>query len=131
MVITDLRHEYNPNDGVFTAPTAGVYVFFVNVQSYNILSVYVDVVVNGARKVRTMASNHYDAGPNMAVLTLLKQDRVWVKRYSGQPFRGFSLDKKEKNHLLSKLLHYYYFEFKNNCIKKVCNFFNCDINTVL
>lgn len=51
---------YKRNDGVFTAPTAGVYVFFVNVQSYNSLSVYVDIVVNGARKVRTMASNHYD-----------------------------------------------------------------------
>lgn len=86
VVITNLGHEYNPNDGVFTAPTAGAYVFFVNVQSYNSLSVYVDIVVNGAKKVRTMASNHYDAGSNLAVLTLLKQDRVWVKRYSGQGY---------------------------------------------
>uniref|UniRef100_A0A8W8J9Z2 C1q domain-containing protein n=1 Tax=Magallana gigas TaxID=29159 RepID=A0A8W8J9Z2_MAGGI len=86
VVITNLGHGYNPNDGVFPASTAGVYVFFVNVQSYNPLSVYVDIVVNGARKVRTMASNHYDAGPNLAVLTLLKLDRVWVKRYSGQGY---------------------------------------------
>lgn len=47
---------------------------------------HVDIVVNGTRKVRTMASNHYDAGPHLAVLTLLKQDRVWVKRYSGQGY---------------------------------------------
>lgn len=55
VVITNLAHGYNSNDGVFTASTAGVYL---STYSYNSLSVYVDIVVNGARKVRTtMLSN--------------------------------------------------------------------------
>lgn len=76
VVITNLGNGYNPNDGVFTAPTAGVNVFFVNVQSYNSLSLYVDIFVNGARKVRTMASNHYDAGPRQSVGQMLFGSRL-------------------------------------------------------
>ena len=89
-VITNVGSGYNPSDGVFTAPRAGVYVFFVNVQSYNTKAIYVDIVLNGTLKVRTMAetssSDHYDAGPNLAVLSLQTGDRVWVKHYSGQGY---------------------------------------------
>ncbi|XP_065928376.1 uncharacterized protein [Magallana gigas] len=90
VVITNVGNGYNPSTGVFTAPTAGEYVFFVNVQSYNINSIYVDVVLNGVTKVRTMAytggSDYFDAGPNLVVLTLQKGDRVWVKYFSGQGY---------------------------------------------
>ncbi|XP_065928373.1 uncharacterized protein [Magallana gigas] len=91
VVNTNVGNGYNPSTGVFTAPTAGEFVFFVNVQSYNIQSIYVDVVLNGVTKVRTMAyssgsNDFYDAGPNLVVLTLQKKDRVWVKRYSGQGY---------------------------------------------
>ncbi|XP_052709148.1 uncharacterized protein LOC128183947 [Crassostrea angulata] len=92
VVITNVGNGYNPSTGVFTAPTAGEYVFFVNVQSYNTQTIYVDVVLNGVTKVRTMAhggSDYYEAGPNLVVLTLQKGDRVWVKRYSGQ---GYYID---------------------------------------
>ncbi|XP_065928375.1 EMILIN-1-A isoform X3 [Magallana gigas] len=94
VVITNVGNGYNPSTGVFTAPTAGEYVFFVNVQSYNNKDIYVDVVLNGVTKVRTMAygsgsSDYYDAGPNLVVLTLQKGDRVWIKRYSGQ---GYYID---------------------------------------
>uniref|UniRef100_K1QJZ2 Caprin-2 n=1 Tax=Magallana gigas TaxID=29159 RepID=K1QJZ2_MAGGI len=91
VVITNVGNGYNPSTGVFTAPTAGEYVFFVNVQSFGTQSIYVDVVLNGVTKVRTMAYNggsseYYEAGPNLVVLTLQKGDRVWVKRHSGQGF---------------------------------------------
>ncbi|XP_052709153.1 uncharacterized protein LOC128183949 [Crassostrea angulata] len=91
VVITNVANGYNPSTGVFTAPTAGEYVFFVNVQSYSTNSIYTDVVLNGATKVRTMAystgnGDYYDAGPNLAVLTLQKGDRVWVKHYSGKGY---------------------------------------------
>nr|XP_022291261.1 multimerin-2-like [Crassostrea virginica] len=91
VVITNLGNGYNPSDGVFTAPTAGVYVFFVNVQSYDTKSIYVDIVLNGATKVRTMAYSYaghgyHEAGPNLAVLSLQTGDRVWVKHHAGQGY---------------------------------------------
>ena len=89
-VITNVGNGYNPSDGVFTAPRAGVYVFFVNVQGYSNNDVYVDIVLNGANKVRTMAQTNYDAGPNLAVLSLQTGDRVWVKFYTGQGYSTLS-----------------------------------------
>ena len=94
-VITNVGKGYNPRDGVFTAPRAGVYVFFVNVQSYDAKSIYVDIVLNGATTVRTMAFSYvghgyYEAGPNLAVLSLQTGDRVWVKHYSGQGYYTYS-----------------------------------------
>ena len=93
-VITNVGHGYNPSDGVFTAPRAGVYVFFVNVQSYSNDDIYVDIVLNGATKVRTMAyhgsGEYHEAGPNLAVLSLQTGDRVWVKYYFGQGYYTYS-----------------------------------------
>nr|XP_022292090.1 uncharacterized protein LOC111103254 [Crassostrea virginica] len=85
-VITNVGNGYNPSDGVFTAPRAGVYVFFVNVQGYSTHEVDVDIVLNGETKVRIMAYNNFDAGPNLAVLSLQTGDRVWVKHYGGQGY---------------------------------------------
>nr|XP_022292084.1 uncharacterized protein LOC111103251 [Crassostrea virginica] len=89
-VITNVGNGYNPSDGVFTAPRTGVYVFFVNVQSYGSYNIYVNIVLNGATKVRTMVNQGSqeanDAGPNLAVLSLQTGDRVWVKHYSGQGY---------------------------------------------
>jgi hypothetical protein len=87
VVITNVGNAYNPSTGIFTAPTNGNYVFFVNVQSYGGNSIYVDIVLNGSRKVRTMVSSgsgeYGDAGPNLVVLTLQKGDNVWIKHSGG------------------------------------------------
>ncbi|XP_061176735.1 multimerin-2-like isoform X1 [Saccostrea echinata] len=90
-VITNEGNGYNPSNGIFTAPFDGTYVFFVNVQSYNKNTIYVDIVLNGSTKVRTMAfsssgNDYYDAGPNLVVLTIQKGDAVWVRHYSGQGY---------------------------------------------
>nr|XP_022291272.1 complement C1q-like protein 4 [Crassostrea virginica] len=90
-VITNVGSGYNPSDGVFTAPMAGVYVFFVNVQGYSYQTIYVDIVLNGATKVRTMVWGNspytaHSAGPNLAVLSLQTGDRVWVKYHAGQGY---------------------------------------------
>ncbi|XP_062574643.1 uncharacterized protein LOC134236474 isoform X2 [Saccostrea cucullata] len=90
-VITNEGNGYNPSNGIFTAPIAGMYVFFLNVQSYYRETIYVDIVLNGSTKVRTMAystsnDDYYDSGPNLVVLTIQKGDAVWVKYYSGQGY---------------------------------------------
>ena len=89
-VITNVGNGYNPTDGVFTAPMAGVYVFFVNVQGYNNLYIYTDIMLNGAPKVRTMSYNGeeqtYLAGPNLAVLYLQTGDRVWIQHAGGSGY---------------------------------------------
>lgn len=50
---------------------------------------YLNAVLNGVTKVRTMAysnagNEYHEAGPNLAVLTLQKEDRVLVRHYSCQ-----------------------------------------------
>ncbi|XP_061177343.1 complement C1q-like protein 3 [Saccostrea echinata] len=87
-VITNEGNGYNPSNGIFTAPTDGMYVFFVNVQSYSTQQIHADIVLNGSTKVRTLAystgtGDYYDAGPNMVVLAIQKGDAVWVKHHSG------------------------------------------------
>ncbi|XP_061176743.1 uncharacterized protein LOC133185495 [Saccostrea echinata] len=89
-VITNEGNGYNPSNGIFTAPTGGMYVFFVNVQSSVTKDIYVDIVLNGSTKVRTMAwsngNDYFDAGPNLVVLTLQKGDAVWVKHRAGKGY---------------------------------------------
>ena len=93
-VITNVGNGYNPTDGVFTAPLAGVYVFFVNVQGYYNQHIYVAIVLNGAPKVMAMSHNDvmqsYKAGPNMAVLYLQTGDRVWVHHFDGSGYYTYS-----------------------------------------
>ncbi|XP_062590533.1 uncharacterized protein LOC134252108 isoform X2 [Saccostrea cucullata] len=90
-VITNEGNGYNPSNGIFTAPISGTYVFFVNVQSYDKQTIYVNIVLNGSTKVRTMAWSNgkdydYDSGPNLVVLSIQKGDAVWVKHHSGQGY---------------------------------------------
>lgn len=83
------RNGYNPSNGVFTAPTAGEYVFFVNVQGYRNQIIMVDIVQNGVAKVTTMVAgtdDFNDSGPNLAVLTLQTGDRVWDKCRRGNGY---------------------------------------------
>ncbi|XP_048769635.2 uncharacterized protein LOC125675853 [Ostrea edulis] len=87
VVITNVGNGYNPSNGIFTAPTNGNYVFFVNVQSNAAQIIYADIVLNGSTKVRTMGYNgSYAAGLNLVVLDLQKGDTVWVKHYSGKGY---------------------------------------------
>ncbi|XP_048743993.2 uncharacterized protein LOC125657463 [Ostrea edulis] len=86
-VVYNIGGGYDPNTGVFTAPVDGHFVFFVNVQSYSSQHIYTYLVLNGTPKVTTTAySPSYSSGPNMAVLSLQKGDRVWVKRYAGKGY---------------------------------------------
>nr|XP_022295454.1 paramyosin-like [Crassostrea virginica] len=81
---------YDSNTGVFTAPTEGTYLFYISTQSKYQKYIFLDIVLNGASKVRSMA--HYTSGSaigihqtgtNLVILYLTVGDRVWVKRADG------------------------------------------------
>lgn len=110
-VITNTGNGYNPNNGVFTAPVRGKYVFFVNVQCLDKQSIYVDIVLNDRTVLRTMAYSNYDAGPNLAVLSLRQEDRVWVRHAEG---RGYFNDPTRPLTTFSGFLLWLY-----------CNLFGC------
>ncbi|XP_065927339.1 putative leucine-rich repeat-containing protein DDB_G0290503 [Magallana gigas] len=90
VVIYSVGTGYNPSTGIFTAPTAGTYVFYVSVQSAHQKYIYLDIVLNGSSKVRAMAwyrsgssISIYQTGTNLVILHLQTGDRVWVKRAFG------------------------------------------------
>ncbi|XP_061182705.1 uncharacterized protein LOC133191048 [Saccostrea echinata] len=92
-VVYNNGNGYNPSTGVFTSPTAGTYVFYVNVNGYSNNYIYLDIVLNGSSKVRTMSHNtaSFMTGTNMAVLQLVKGDSVWIKRANGKSYYSESV----------------------------------------
>lgn len=81
---------YNSKTGIFTAPTAGTYVFYVSVQSALQKRIFLDLVKNGSSQVRIMAFYNsgssvyiYQTGTNLVILHLETGDSVWVKWVSG------------------------------------------------
>ncbi|XP_061187002.1 complement C1q-like protein 4 [Saccostrea echinata] len=100
-VITNIGGGYNSNTGIFTAPVAGMYQFFVNICSYASKTTSYYIVLNGISKVTALSqsSNHapYQTGTNMLLVRLEQGDKVWIKRRSGSgyyssspPFTTFS-----------------------------------------
>ncbi|XP_048781202.2 uncharacterized protein LOC125683784 [Ostrea edulis] len=92
-VVYNGGNGYNPSTGIFTSPTDGTYVFFVNANVYDSNYLYLDIVLNGNSKVRSMSHNsaNYMTGTNMAVLLLNKGDRVWVRRHGGTGYYSHSV----------------------------------------
>ena len=81
---------YDSNTGVFTAPTEGTYLFYISILSAHQKYIYLDIVLNGSAKVRSLG--WYDSGStirihqtgtNLVLLYLTTGDRVWVKRGGG------------------------------------------------
>ena len=87
-VITNKGHGYSSSSGKFTAPRDGMYVFTVTAVSHESNGLYLDIVHDGVRKVRTYSPNtaRYQTGTNLVVLELDRGDAVWVKRASGQGY---------------------------------------------
>ncbi|XP_056016362.1 complement C1q-like protein 2 isoform X1 [Ostrea edulis] len=92
-VINNIGGGYNPNTGVFKAPTEGHYVFFVTVVEYIKQYSKVDIVLNGSSKVRTIGDSNaaFQTGVNMAVLRLQQGDTVWIRHASGKGYYSNSI----------------------------------------
>ncbi|XP_062611834.1 complement C1q-like protein 2 [Saccostrea cucullata] len=89
---------YDFSSGIFTAPASGVYVFYVTLTSYEDSNIFVDIVVNGASKVRARANGRresgdyddfeyqYQTGTNLVVTSLDRGEKVWVEYHSGRGY---------------------------------------------
>ena len=88
VVISNIGDGYNKSTGVFTAPMAGTYVFYVSANEYAAQNLGLDIVLNNVSKVRLFAPPPatHQTGTNMVVLTLEKGDQVWVKHSYGKGY---------------------------------------------
>ena len=87
-VLSNIGNGYNHRTGVFTAPWAGTYVFYVSAVEYNKQYFQADIVVNHVAKVRLIGENGatYQTGTNMVVLILKRGDQVNVKHSYGKGY---------------------------------------------
>ncbi|XP_062607182.1 cerebellin-2-like [Saccostrea cucullata] len=81
-VITNQGNGYDKWTGIFTAPTAGLYVFSCTVMAYERASMHMGIVQDG----RLISTIHSDISPwNQAsetvVLVLKKGDKVWTRAH--------------------------------------------------
>ncbi|XP_078341128.1 uncharacterized protein LOC111122800 [Crassostrea virginica] len=92
-VITNKGQGYSSSSGKFTAPRDGTYVFTVTTVSYSTNALYLDIVQDGVRKVRTVSSSSASSmtGTNLVVLELDRGDAVWVERNSGRGYNSYSV----------------------------------------
>ncbi|XP_078312699.1 complement C1q tumor necrosis factor-related protein 3-like [Crassostrea virginica] len=91
-IISNLGNGYNRRTGVFTAPVAGTYVFYVSVNEYSKLGIGLEIVLNNVSKVRLLgySDSVHQTGTNMVVLNLQKNDGVCVRRYWGKGYYTYS-----------------------------------------
>ena len=87
-IITNVGGGYNGNNGVFTAPRDGVYVFFCKITGRdNNSDMYFDFILNGSAKTRNLvvgrSANPYRTSFDSIVLRLSHGDSVWIKMVTG------------------------------------------------
>lgn len=106
-ILSNVGSGYNNQDGVFTAPVDGVYVFFCKItQSVNDNDLYYQFILNGSVKTVTLVFGRSDdtnrTSSTLIVLQLSRGDRVWIQMKHGgshwgqrdggdQSFSGFML----------------------------------------
>ncbi|XP_022295233.2 complement C1q tumor necrosis factor-related protein 3-like [Crassostrea virginica] len=87
-VISNVGKGYDPKTGVFTAPIAGMYVFYVAAIEYGTQHLRSDIVINNVPKVRMLGyiTAGYQTGTNMVVQYLKRGDNVRVAHFQGSGY---------------------------------------------
>ena len=82
-MITNDGSGYDPQTGVFTCPTSGLYLFSFTVETFHTNSAYASLVANGnviAHAIAEPFHSKQDAqGSNAAVLRLKRGNTVWIR----------------------------------------------------
>nr|XP_022303152.1 collagen alpha-2(VIII) chain-like [Crassostrea virginica] len=77
---------YDPSTGIFTAPSAGLYVFDWTTMTHQGRDVYTSLVVNGIFKswnhCRDSLSKTYLSCSKMTIVKLKQGDKVWIGVFS-------------------------------------------------
>ncbi|XP_061165674.1 uncharacterized protein LOC133174585 [Saccostrea echinata] len=86
---------FDTSTGVFTSPVSGMFVFYVSTVSKYGNDLFLDIVLNGAKKVRTMSwypggTPLIQTGTNAVFVKLQTGDRVWIQKYSGGTYHTYS-----------------------------------------
>lgn len=100
-VRTNIGNAYNNRDGVFTAPSPGIYVFFWTTVNKDHSHMQTELVVNGVQFGRAWADSwdhiDYSMASNTVIVSLKTGDTVWIRSdtvhsafTSGQNFATFS-----------------------------------------
>lgn len=94
-VKTNIGNVYNPSNGIFRCPVAGLYFFSVTVVVMPGKFVELELVKNGARFGVIYARSDgvpFDSGTNTFVIDLDVGDDIWVKINEGQHSTGDVID---------------------------------------
>ena len=92
--ITNIGNAYDVHSGIFTAPVAGSYAFFLNQMTPNQHdNLYLDIIKNGATILDCVFSEggnseNFDQGSGLVTTHLATGDRVWVQQVYGDAVRG-------------------------------------------
>ncbi|XP_078322005.1 complement C1q tumor necrosis factor-related protein 3-like isoform X2 [Crassostrea virginica] len=78
---------YDPSTGIFTAPSAGLYVFDWTTMTHQGRDVYTSLIVNGSFKswnhCRDSSSKTYLSCSKMTIVKLKQGDKVWIGVFAG------------------------------------------------